>query len=211
MSKDPQELLAEDQQPRPNETFLERFHRRKTAARQVTEASQVPPADANEDAPVRPQAEPEPEPEPAPDPTDADMPPLETLTADSDYRGFLSPKVSESLRRAALRRLFHGSAFNVIDELDDYAEDFTTFEALGDIVTADMRHQIEVEARKQAAAVKEALLDDDEPVEAVEDQPVVDDDSKPTEVVAATTEDSGERPVPTSEPSDNSEQRRPRS
>jgi len=209
MSKDPQELLAEDQQPRPNETFLERFHRRKTAARQVTESPQAPPADAAEAALVLPQAESEPE--PIPDPTDADMPPLETLTADSDYRGFLSPKVSESLRRAALRRLFHGSAFNVIDELDDYAEDFTTFEALGDIVTADMRHQIEVEARKQAAAVKQALLDEEEPVEAVEDERAVDDDVMPSEVVAATTEDSGERPVPTAEPSDDTEQRRPRS
>ena len=40
--------------------------------------------------------------------TDADMPPLESLSADSDFTGFLSPKVSESLRRAALRKLFHG-------------------------------------------------------------------------------------------------------
>lgn len=209
MSKDPQELLAEDQQPRPDETFLERFHRRKTAARQVTEASQAPLADTTEAALVPSQAEPEPE--QVPDLTDADMPPLETLTANSDYRGFLSPKVSESLRRAALRRLFHGSAFNVIDELDDYAEDFTTFEALGDIVTADMRHQIEVEARKQAAAVKEALLDEEEPVEAVEDQGIVVDDAMPSDDVAATNEDSGEIPVPASESSDDSEQRRPRS
>jgi hypothetical protein len=139
------------------------------------------------------------------------MPPLETLTADSDYSGFLSPKVSESLRRAALRRLFHGSAFNVIDELDDYAEDFTTFEALGDIVTADMRHQIEVEARKQAAAVKQALLDEEEPVEAVEDQRVVVDDAMPSEDVVPASEDSGETAVSDSEASDGSQHRRPRS
>ncbi len=205
MSKDPQELLTEDQPPRPNETFLERFHRRKTAARQVTEASEAPPAETTEAALVPPQ------PEPDSELSDADMPPLETLTADSDYRGFLSPKVSESLRRAALRRLFHGSAFNVIDELDDYAEDFTTFEALGDIVTADMRHQIEVAARKQAAAVKQALLDEEVPAEAAEDQPVVDDGAMPSEDIAATTEDSGEIPVSGSEPSDDSEQGRPRS
>jgi hypothetical protein len=100
--------------------------------------------------------------EDAPDPLrDLDMPPLETLTADSDYTGFLSSGVSEPLRRAALRKLFHGAEFNVIDELDDYAEDFTSFTALGDVLTADMRHLIEVEARKQAAALKQALLEAD--------------------------------------------------
>ena len=203
MSKEPQELLTEDQQSHPNETFLERFHRRKTAARQATAASPASPASTTEAAHL------EPEPEQLPELTDADMPPLETLTADSDYRGFLSPKVSESLRRAALRRLFHGSAFNVIDELDDYAEDFTTFEALGDIVTADMRHQIEIEAKRQAAAVKQALLDDEEPVEAVEDQHVVDDATMPDEAVAATPEDSGEIAVAAGGPSNDSEHRGP--
>jgi hypothetical protein len=209
MSKDPQELSADDQLSRPNETFLQRFHRRKTAARQATEASQAPLTGVTEAARVPPRTESEPE--QAPELTDADMPPLETLTADSDYRGFLSPKVSESLRRAALRRLFHGSAFNVIDELDDYAEDFTTFEALGDIVTADMRHQIEVEARKQAAAVKRALLDDEEPVEAAADRPEVDDGAKPDEAIAATDQDSAETAVPDSEADDGSRHRRPRS
>jgi hypothetical protein len=82
-------------------------------------------------------------------PTDADMPPVESLTEDSDYSGFMSPKVSESLRRIALRKLFHGATFNVCDGMDDYDEDFTTFEKLGDIITADMKHQVEMEARKK--------------------------------------------------------------
>ena len=38
--------------------------------------------------------------------TDADMPPLDSLNEDSDYRGFFSPKVSDALRQEALRRLF---------------------------------------------------------------------------------------------------------
>ena len=85
-----------------------------------------------------------------PELTDADLPPLESLDADSDYTGFLSTKVSEGIRRAALRKLFHTDQFNVIDELDEYAEDFTTFAALGDVVTSDMRHQMEIEARRMA-------------------------------------------------------------
>jgi hypothetical protein len=82
------------------------------------------------------------------DPTDADMPPLESLTAESDYSGFLSRGVSEGLRRKALSRLFRSPAFNVVDGLDDYAEDFRSFAALGDIVTADMRHRMEQQARR---------------------------------------------------------------
>ncbi len=77
--------------------------------------------------------------------TDADMPDIASLDEQSDYTGFLSAKVSESVRRAALRKLFHSTGFNIIDELDDYNEDFTTFEALGDIVTAEMRHRDEIE------------------------------------------------------------------
>ena len=58
--------------------------------------------------------------------TDADMPALETLHDDSDYSGFLSPEVSDKLREAALRKLFHGKAFNIVDGLDDYDDDFIT-------------------------------------------------------------------------------------
>ena len=75
--------------------------------------------------------------------TDADMPPLESLSGNSDVSGFLSKGVSEGLRRAALRKLFHSPKFNVCDGLDDYCEDFTNFPALGSTITADMRHHME--------------------------------------------------------------------
>ena len=84
--------------------------------------------------------------------TDADMPALETLHDDSDYSGFLSPKVSDKLREIALRKLFHSKAFNIVDGLDDYDDDFNTALPLGDIVTADMRHQAEVKLEKEKAA-----------------------------------------------------------
>lgn len=141
----------------PDESFLQRFHRRKTEARHNV----VAPAHPAEDAPL---------PDtpidglPAqPEPTDADMPPLESLDATSDYSGFLSSKVSETLRRAALRKLFHSGAFNVPDGLDDYAEDFTAFSALGEVVTADMRHRLATEARRRAEALGESLVDGEQP------------------------------------------------
>ena len=87
--------------------------------------------------------------------TDANMPALETLHDDSDYSGFLSPEVSDKLREVALRKLFHGKAFNIVDGLDDYDDDFITALPLGDIVTADMRHQAEVKLEKEKAALLE--------------------------------------------------------
>ena len=62
--------------------------------------------------------------------TDADMPPIETLTENSDYTGFMSPEVSEQLRKLALRKLFQGTVFKQRDGLDDYDDDFTKFEKL---------------------------------------------------------------------------------
>lgn len=132
-------------------------------------------------------------------PTDADMPDIDTLTEDSDFSGFLSPKVSESLRRVALRKLFHSPGFNMIDGLDDYDEDFTSFAKLGDILTADMKHQMEVEARKKlelAQSEDEAKEPDARPSESDDlasqelSNEAIDEDPDPSEQV---TDDSTER------------------
>lgn len=87
--------------------------------------------------------------------TDADMPPLESLDASSDFSGFLSEGVSRDLRRRALAKLFHAPDLNVTDGLEDYAEDFTSFKPLGDLVTVDMRHRMEVAARRLLAEAEE--------------------------------------------------------
>jgi hypothetical protein len=86
-------------------------------------------------------------------PGDSDMPPIESLDEDSDYSGFMSPNVSDELRNLALRKLFRGGAFNERDGLDDYDDDFTSFQKLGDVITAEMRHQM--------ARIKDAMGDDD--------------------------------------------------
>jgi hypothetical protein len=86
--------------------------------------------------------------------TDADMPDIESLAEDSDFTGFMSPGVSDELRNLALRKLFHAPVFNIRDGLDEYDEDYTTFEKLGDIVTCDMKHQIEVQERKRLEALE---------------------------------------------------------
>lgn len=96
----------------------------------------------------------------APQLCDEDMPPIESLTEESDYSGFFSEKVSEALRQQALRKLFHGASFNVCDGLDDYAEDFTSFAKLGSIITSDMRHQMAVAKEKLESALKSESTDE---------------------------------------------------
>ena len=44
----------------------------------------------------------------------------------------------------------------MVDGLDDYDDDFTAFEALGDLVTADMRHERAREAERLAEERAEA-------------------------------------------------------
>jgi hypothetical protein len=53
------------------------------------------------------------------------LPPLEELTADSDYTPFLRKGVPEELTRAALRKLWLSDPiFNTMDGLDTYIQDF---------------------------------------------------------------------------------------
>lgn len=119
--------------------------------------------------------------------TDEDMPTLDSLNEDSDYSGFFSPGVSEPLRRAALRKLFSSAKLNIVDGLDDYAEDYRSFEALGDIITSDMRFEMEREAER----AKQAL--DDKTREVAED----------TEVAATDAEEhAGERAASGKGPAD---------
>jgi len=94
--------------------------------------------------------------------TDEDMPPIESLHADSDFTPFMSSGVSDRLRNLALKRLFHVPVFNLRDGLDEYDEDYTTFETLGSLITSDMKHQMEVEAKHKLEQESQRLLEDDD-------------------------------------------------
>lgn len=89
-------------------------------------------------------------------PGDEDMPPIESLDENADVSAFFSPRVSGALRKQALRKLFRGPKFNVIDLLDDYIDDYRNFPPLGDIVTADMKHAAErlLKMQEEAEAAK---------------------------------------------------------
>jgi hypothetical protein len=103
----PGKPLPPQQQGGEREPFLARWSRRKEEARREAPVAQEKPADSD----VLPE-----------------LPPVERLTMESDYRGFFHPKVSEDLRRAALRKLFSDPHFNVMDGLDVYIDDYSKSE-----------------------------------------------------------------------------------
>ena len=54
-----------------------------------------------------------------------ELPPLESLNFESDFKAFMQSKVEESIKRAALKKLFADPRFNVMDGLDTYIDDYT--------------------------------------------------------------------------------------
>jgi hypothetical protein len=121
--------------------------------------------------------------EPEPLLSDADMPDIQTLDASSDVSAFFNRGVSKTLRNAALKHIFGLSAYNVRDGLNDYDEDYTVFEPLGDTVTCDMKfhkerkEKLEAERLEQERLEQERLLAEAEAKqnEKEEDQAATDD------------------------------------
>lgn len=128
-----------DREGASGEPFLSRWSRRKAEAREA------PPAPA----PAKPAAE-------EPPPT---LPPLESLTPDSDFRVFFHPKVGEDVRRAALKKLFSDPRFNVMDGLDVYIDDYSKPDPIPPAMLATMRQaQAIFESARQDAEERERRL-----------------------------------------------------
>ncbi|MEX0374762.1 DUF3306 domain-containing protein [Spiribacter pallidus] len=169
--------------PTGREPFLGRWARRKEAQRREAEASASPEPSSAEHEPTEPvphateTAAPA-EGEAAPL-TDADMPDIDSLAPDSDVSGFFSPGVSEALRRKALRKLFHTARFNVKDGLDDYDEDYTQLQSLGNVETWDMKRQQQrlAERRERRERLEAEAGAEDEGLEPVSEQPDALDDA----------------------------------
>jgi hypothetical protein len=96
--------MGNDDKKSAEQPFLSRWSQRKQQAREEPPATQ-PAVDAAAPVPV--------------------LPPVDTLTMESDFSGFLHPKVDADLRRAALKKLFSDPHFNVMDGLDTYIDDYS--------------------------------------------------------------------------------------
>ncbi len=101
-------MATSDQKPKETaEEFLTRWSKRKHEQRVETQTSRPPQPPATP-ATVAPE-----------------LPPVEKLDMNSDYRGFFHPKVDEALRRTALKKLFSDPHFNIMDGLDVYIDDYS--------------------------------------------------------------------------------------
>jgi hypothetical protein len=151
-------MTARDlKEEKEQEQFLARWSRLKQ------EAPDQPPQKAPEKA-VDPKAPP------------PELPPVEKLTFDSDYRAFFHPKVDEDVRRAALKKLFSDPRFNVMDGLDVYIDDYSKSEPIPPAMLAGLRQaqkilewakggdpeKKEADAEQQATPASPVALDEGE-------------------------------------------------
>jgi hypothetical protein len=117
--------VTDGNKPKPDGFSLKRWSERKLAAARQASAEPAPPA-----APIPPSAPAAPVPveaavQPSAPQPEPELPPVETLTFESDFTAFLRPRVDEALKRQALKKLFRDPRFNTMDGLDVYIDDYT--------------------------------------------------------------------------------------
>jgi hypothetical protein len=66
------------------------------------------------------------------------LPAVEKLTPESDFSGFMHPKVEDALRRVALKKLFSDPHFNVPDPYEAYSGDWTVGEPISQEMLATL-------------------------------------------------------------------------
>jgi hypothetical protein len=135
------------------ETFFARWSRVKTETlreQSVREADAVAPIP--EEVPAGTPAE------AAPAPT---LEQAEGLTPESDFTPFIARGVDETVRRAALKKLFADPRFNVMDGLDTYVDDYNKFEPLTPLMVAALNHAKDLIAREFAAEEDDEPKDED--------------------------------------------------
>lgn len=89
-------------------------------------------------------------------PAPPELPPVESLTFDSDFTAFLRPGVDDKVKRAALKQLFRDPRFNIMDGLDTYIDDYTKADPIAPDILADLMQRFGPRpetGEEQAAAV----------------------------------------------------------
>ena len=74
-------------------------------------------------------------------PANVELPPIESLTIDSDFAPFFKPQVDESIKRAALKQLFRDPRFNIMDGLDTYIDDYTQPDPIPSAMLEELMHR----------------------------------------------------------------------
>jgi hypothetical protein len=117
-------MSQDDSRDNHGQDFLRRWSRRKLDAKSAATAPQVPATPA-----------PEALAEPAPQ-----LPSVDSLTFESDFKVFMHSKVEQGVKRAALKKLFSDPRFNVMDGLDTYIDDYSIENPIPDEMLARLDH-----------------------------------------------------------------------
>jgi Protein of unknown function (DUF3306) len=98
------------------------------------------------------------------------LPPVEKLTPESDFSGFMHPKVEDALRRAALKKLFRDPHFNIPDPYEPYSRDFNIADPIPPEMLATLKQaeQLIFSDRKEEEKPKDVASGEKEKREADE-------------------------------------------
>jgi hypothetical protein len=160
---------------------------------------------------------------PAPDPAVAagdeapPLPPVDSLGIDSDFTRFLAPKVDETVKRQALRKLFADPHFNVMDGLDVYIDDYSKFEPIPDDLIGKLKHARYIfdppKTRVNEAGHVEDVPDEPPPgsdaAKHADASPAPSEDTAPTPSANALPAQDGDAVLPAVAPDDTAHERAP--
>ena len=135
------------------------------------------------------------------------LPPVDSLTFDSDFAAFMQPKVDEGTKRAALKKLFSNEHFNVMDGLDIYVGDYTQPDPMPEGMLDKLANVYEAikpfddaplptDVAGASVAAEDARAGDAAPQVAAQDAPPDENAPAPPDVAAA------EVPPPAATPAD---------
>ena len=89
-----------------------------------------------------------------------ELPSVDKLTPQSEFSGFMHPKVADALRRQALKKLFSDPHFNIPDPYEAYSGDWTVGEPIPDAMMATLNQArtllFSEQEKEQAQAADEA-------------------------------------------------------
>ena len=105
------------------------------------------------------------------------LPPVDKLTPESDFTGFMHPKVGAAVRRVALKKLFTDPHFNTPDPFEPFSGDWTVAEGISE------------EMLKTLNQARTHLFDDKDKKEEAQPSPVEEN----TETAEAPKEDEPRR------------------
>ena len=91
------------------------------------------------------------------------LPPVEQLTPQSDFSGFMNPKVEDALRRVALKKLFSDPHFNIPDPYEAYSGDYTGGEPIPPAMLATLEQMKALLKTPPAESAKKEISQEEKP------------------------------------------------